>query len=365
MSTRYKDVFEAQPRFVNRWWYSAFQVAAGYTGGGLSLVDQGMVPFQRTYIMIISLIFVILAGNHGLPIFLRLTIWVWSKFLEENSDLDQTLHFLLDHPRRLCQSPPLLDTILRFPSHQTWFLVIVLVLFSGIELFSFMVLDEGLSVTDSLPVGTRLIDGLFQGVAARASGFAIVSISNLAPSVLFLYVVMMYIAVYPVAMSIRATNVYEERSLGVFETNVVWNEDEPGLSEATTRGERIGKYLGWHLRRQLALDLWWLIIGVWLVCIVERTNMMDPGKPWFDLFRICFELVSAFAGIGLSMGTPNNNYSFSGEFSPLAKLVVIVIMLRGRHRGLPSAVDRSILLPSEFKSNPSRQVVDKDLGQGF
>lgn len=227
-----------------------------------------------------------------------------------------------------------------------------------------MVLDAGLSVTDSLPVGTRLIDGLFQGVAARASGFAIVSLSNLAPSVLFLYIVMMYIAVYPVAMSIRSTNVYEEKSLGVFETSAVQSEDEPDFSDVA-RSERIGKYLGWHVRRQLAIDLWWLIIGIWLVCIIERTNIMDPEKPWFDVFRICFELVSAFAGIGLSMGTPNNNYSFSGEFSPLSKLVVIVIMVRGRHRGLPSAVDRSILLPSEFKNNPSNpQAVDKDVEDG-
>ncbi len=35
---------------------------------------------------------------------------------------------------------------------------------------------------------------------------------------------------------------------------------------------------------------------------------------------------------------PQNNYSFSGEFSPLAKLVVIVIMLRGRHREYPFLV---------------------------
>jgi hypothetical protein len=59
------------------------------------------------------------------------------------------------------------------------------------------------------------------------------------------------------------------------------------------------------------------------------------------LLRTVFELVSAFGGIGLSLGIPTENFAFSGAFSPLSKLVVIVIMVRGRHRGLPVAIDRA------------------------
>ncbi len=32
----------------------------------------------------------------------------------------------------------------------------------------------------------------------------------------------------------------------------------------------------------------------------------------------------------------------------LSKLVISVVMLRGRHRGLPVALDRAVLMPSEF-----------------
>lgn len=62
--------------------------------------------------------------------------------------------------------------------------------------------------------------------------------------------------------------------------------------------------------------------------------------PW-PCYIVVFELVSAFGGIGLSLGLPSDNFSFSGAFGPLSKLIVIVIMLRGRHRGLPVAVDRA------------------------
>jgi hypothetical protein len=33
----------------------------------------------------------------------------------------------------------------------------------------------------------------------------------------------------------------------------------------------------------------------------------------------------------------------------LSKLVICLVMLRGRHRSLPVAIDRAIMLPSEFK----------------
>lgn len=49
-----------------------------------------------------------------------------------------------------------------------------------------------------MSVASRVVDALFQGLAARASGFAIVPIANMAPALQFLYVIMMYIAIYPV-----------------------------------------------------------------------------------------------------------------------------------------------------------------------
>jgi len=52
-------------------------------------------------------------------------------------------------------------------------------------------------------------------------------------------------------------------------------------------------------------DIWWLVWGVFLVAIVERGNILDEEKKWFDMFRVLFELVSAFGGIGLSLGLPS------------------------------------------------------------
>jgi hypothetical protein len=42
-----------------------------------------------------------------------------------------------------------------------------------------------------------------------------------------------------------------------------------------------------------------------------------------------------------------------GAFKPLSKLVIVMVMLRGRHRGLPVAIDRAVLLPDELAQNDS------------
>ena len=37
----------------------------------------------------------------------------------------------------------------------------------------------------------------------------------------------------------------------------------------------------------------------------------------------------------------------------LSKLAVSAVMIRGRHRGLPVALDRAVLMPSEFLTTDS------------
>ncbi|TFK56780.1 TrkH-domain-containing protein, partial [Heliocybe sulcata] len=251
----YDSVFASQFRLVPKAWFSAFQALSAYTGGGLSLVDAGMTPFVSSYTMVISLGMLIMAGNMLMPVFLRLIVWIIYQLLPKGSSSREPVQFLLDHPRR-CY-------IYLFPSHQTWFLVAVFFFLTAIEWAGFEVFDIGLPVITDVPEGPRVLAGLFQSLGVRASGFSIVSLGSLAPATKLLYIVMMYISAYPIAMSIRSTNVYEERSLGVFQAGAAdESEDEP-------KGEIFSKYLGWHVRRQLAYDLWWLAGAVLLICIVE------------------------------------------------------------------------------------------------
>lgn len=144
---------------------------------------------------------------------------------------------------------------------------------------------------------------------------------------------MMYISVFPIAISMRKTNVYEEKSLGIYAS------EEEGSGESS--------YLGTHLRRQLSFDLWFVFLGFFLISIIEGTRLGNDKDIKFTLFSVLFEIVSAYGTVGLSLGYPDTSTSFSAQFKPLSKLIIIAMQIRGRHRGLPYALDRAILLPSE------------------
>ena len=68
-----------------------------------------------------------------------------------------------------------------------------------------------------------------------------------------------------------------------------------------------------------------------------------------------FEVVSAYANVGLSLGHPTVMTSLSGEFTTISKVVVCAMMIRGRHRGLPYSVDRAVILPGQEESNGAGQ----------
>lgn len=164
------------------------------------------------------------------------------------------------------------------------------------------------------------------------------NLADLHPAIQVSYLIMMYISVLPIAISVRRTNVYEEKSLGIWASPSEEDEDENEPS-----------YVSAHLRRQLSFDLWYIFLGLFIISIAEgkRLQSNSPDDQGFTLFAVLFEVVSAYGTVGLSLGYPTINASFSTEFGVISKLIIIAMQIRGRHRGLPYELDRAILLPSE------------------
>jgi Trk-type K+ transport system membrane component len=92
---------------------------------------------------------------------------------------------------------------------------------------------------------------------------------------------MMYISAYPIAMVVRGTNVYEERSLGVYQDRAE-QEQAPEPQE----GEVFSKYLGWHVRQQLAFDIWWLAAALLLMDIIEARQHGSFSRLMGDIHRM-------------------------------------------------------------------------------
>ncbi|KAK9333811.1 cation transport protein-domain-containing protein [Lipomyces starkeyi] len=381
-SGRYRPVVESyaqQPA-----WWGAFTATTSFMDVGLTIVPTSMIQFQLAIFPLLMMGFLIVIGNTGFPCMLRIIIWILAKVFPDGSATQESLFFLLDHPRR-CFT-------LLFPSSATWWLFSVLVILNVVDLILFIVLDIGNPLVTSWSAGQKILDGLFQAISTRTAGLSIVDLSQLHPAVQVSYLVMMYISVMPIAISVRRTNVYEEQSLGIYvspdeededeemdeyaarEADIPLDNDVPGAGGQARRSmnaedaEKIrrrssgGKskprykrkqkkkndsFVSNHLRRQLSFDLWYIFLGVFIICIAEGEKLQDPNNIDFSIFNVLFEVVSAYGTVGLSLGYPNTDTSFSAQFTTLSKLVIVAMMIRGRHRGLPYALDRAIILPSE------------------
>ncbi|KAG1329837.1 hypothetical protein G6F62_007499 [Rhizopus arrhizus] len=343
---------------VEPWFFSFFLSLSAFTNLGLNSLDASMVPFQNAPCPLILCIILILVGNTAFAIMLRFIIWVCYRLTPRSKELTkETFRYLLDHPRR-CYTT-------LFPSTQTWWLLIVLVIITLIELVSFLALNYWLPVLSDISWGSRFLDGLFQSVATRNAGFSVISLADLNPGSQLVYIVAMYISVYPVAISMRNSNIYQERALGIFrgENEEPQEFSEVELSEApfiklkrhstmTSIANQSKKLLRGpdffvitQVQRQLTSDICWVITGIFLICVIEAQPIMSPSP--ITIATVIYECVSAFGNVGASTGYPNTSASQAAQYRTLSKLVLIALMYRGRHRGLPASIDRSILLPSD------------------
>lgn len=213
-----------QPGDLNPGWWASFLVVSGYGNCGLSLLDQNMIRklefTTRSYSFF--------------PSFLRLTVWTTAKLVPAHSKIHHSLSFLLHHPRRCF--------ILLFPSINTWYLTAVQASLHLLLWIFWFLLQIDYPTIISIPPGNRTISGLFQAIGIRSAGMYIINMSEIAPALLVLYTGAMYIAGLPIIVSIRSTNVYEERSLGVQKPEKRFDETKSERSE--TNGLR--RLVGFH-----------------------------------------------------------------------------------------------------------------------
>ncbi|KAG4438610.1 hypothetical protein IFR05_005893 [Cadophora sp. M221] len=312
----------------NKIWWAFYSAQTMMDNLGFTLTPDSMITFQDATFPMIVMTFLAYAGNTFYPIFLRLVIWTAFKLVPKTSSLKEPLQFLLDHPRR-CYT-------LLFPSHPTWILFGILFAMNFIDVLLIIVLDLHNEAVTNLSPGPRLLAAIFQAASARHTGTATFNLAAVNPAVQFSLLVMMYIAVYPIAISVRASNTYEEKSLGLY------SDDHLDVDEHNPRS-----YIMMHLRNQLSFDLWYIFFGIFCICIAEADKITDLTNPAFSVFPIFFEVVSAYGNVGLSLGHPTVMTSLCGQFTPFSKLIICAMMIRGRHRGLPYQLDRAILLPNE------------------
>lgn len=226
---------------------------------GFTLTPDSMISFRDAKWPMILMSFLAFAGNTLYPVFLRLTIWLMSKITPKSSPTHEPLKFLLNHPRR-CYT-------LLFPSRPTWILFSIIFALNFIDVLLIILLDLDNPEVSSLTLSSRIPAAIFQAASARHTGTATFNLANVNPAVQLSLLIMMYIAIFPIALSIRLSNTYEEKSLGIWEQEETVNE-ENGKS-----------YLLTHMKNQLGFDLWYIFLGTFCLCISESKRIADVNEP--------------------------------------------------------------------------------------
>lgn len=390
---KYNDLIEQYG--VSPGMFGVTVVLSAFNNHGITVLPTSIADFWQTAYIPVILSFLIMAGNVALPIMLRFIVWVVFNCSPRYGQTRETLGFLLDHPRRCF--------MLLFPIHATWWLGGTVILFMLIEVSLFMILDCGdHSPHPDMSGGPRLLSAYFQSVAVRTVGFTIIDVAAQAPGMLVLNIIMIYVAIYPVAMSIRKSNVYEEQDLGrrhgfkalpprlqrtgtigsgwtasrmsssapnstlklrkPFSAegedsddrsiqsgasghrsveNVEQEEHELDSVDPQDEVDDSPSTLTDHIRRQLSVDVWSFVLGLLLISISEGGSI-TRGK--YSLFEVLYEVLSAHCCVGLTMGLTGTNLSTSAGFSNVGKLILMAVMIRGRHRGMPYEIDRAVML---------------------
>jgi len=302
---------------VSGWWSSIFLTFSAFNNAGFALNARNLIPMASDYYVLILLSILILFGNTAFPIVLRFIVFVIHRYKEKNKPKDlQVYKFMMKNPRRVYTH--------LFPAYETKFLVVVLAVTLLLELIAFVALDWNREVLAPYRGDQKILIGYFQSVCTRTGGFNVVDLSMVHSAVLVMYVAFMYISAYPVAITVRNSNV----------SDVYISADTGNTVKVISQ-------------KLIVRDVLVVYLAFFVICILEAPSL--DTENGFTIFALLFEVVSAYGTVGISLGHPTTVASLSTRFSTTSKLIMCVVMLLGRHRGLPDSVDQAVQLPKELK----------------
>ncbi|CAI7815042.1 unnamed protein product, partial [Closterium sp. NIES-54] len=312
-----------------------------FSNTGAALLNDNLMGFVRAPALIIVTSVFILIGNTMYPPTLRALLLLLRRF--SRGEQRFVYSYLLVHPRK-CYTH-------LFPPRSTVMLVLTVLAFNLTEFVFFCANDWTSPALDGFASGTKVLAGYFQSVSTRNAGFNVIVIALLRPPMLLLYLGMMYVAVYPLYLTRQSSReqreVYDDEDIGVF-----WEDLQGGVLDHGVFTQSRGLLL-----RDSAM----LFMALLVICLIESANITNDISN-FNIFNIAFELISGYGNVGLSLGYTcppeagpscvSPPYSFSGVWSPWSKLVLVLVMLLGRHRGLPDNIDAAISIPNRNQFIP-------------
>ncbi len=264
-------------------WLSIFHSISAWNNAGFSLFKDNLIGYQSSWQINLVIPFLIIFGGIGYQVIFETYLCVRDRLLRKPGRLILSLNF------KVVTSTTL-----------------ILLIMGTVAIFLTELRNP--ETLGSLSFGEKLLAAWFQAVVPRTAGFNSLDYSKMTTAALFITIGLMFIGGSPggTAGGIKTTTL---RVLSSCTRSILQGKDEVHL-----------------YKRQVAINLVLKAVAVLLgsaTTVIISTTLITLTDPKVEFIRVLFEVVSAFATVGLSTG-------ITAGLSAAAKLVLIANMYIGR-----------------------------------
>lgn len=296
-------VFIPQFGFLKGSWYSIFHAISAFCNAGFDLMGSVSGPFSsltsyvNNFTITITISLLIILGGLGFPVILDII---------KNKKLSK----------------------LNIHSKLVLFTTAILIAIGMV--FILVVEYNNKKTLGSLGFGGKLLASLFQSVTTRTAGFNTIDLTMMKESTLFVMINLMLIGASPASTGggIKTTSLAT-----IILTVRCFILGRPDI-------EVFERRIGTTIVRK-ALGIFFIGISV----AVLGTLLISLTQPQFTLLESGFEVASAFATVGLSIGG-------SATLSGIGKILIMMFMFMGRVGSL--TIFMALLSRSTKKNQPVR-----------
>lgn len=276
-------VFVPEHGFAYGLWLSIFHSVNSWNNAGFSLFRDNLIGYQTSVLLNLTVSGLIIMGGIGYQVIFEMYLWLRDRLLRKSSCLVFSLNF------KVAISTTLL-----------------LLIVGTIALF--LVEVNNPDTLGNLSFGNKLMAAWFQSVVPRTAGFNTIDIGKMTETGLFIIIALMFIGTNPGSTGggIKTTTV---RVLTSCTKAILQGKEEVQLYQ-----------------RQVAYPLILKAVGVLVgsgTTVMISTILISLTDPEITFIQNLFEVVSAFATVGLSTG-------ITASMSPAGKLIIIMTMYVGR-----------------------------------
>ena len=262
--------------FQKALFYGVFHSISAFCNAGFSLFTNGLEGFSQSIMLNLTISYLIILGGIGFAVITSFVTVIRKDINRFN--LTSKLAILIS----------------------------IILTFGGTVLFLLMEYNNPSSI-GNMGFLEKLTVSFFQSVTTRTAGFNTVPLANLESGTVFLFLILMFIGASPGS----AGGGIKTTTIGVIAFYVI------GVVKGRKQTELFNRRIGWEIINRAVSVLFLSILYISIITIIILT--IEP----FDFEKVIFEVISAFATVGLTLGITPDLHWFS-------KVLIIITMFVGR-----------------------------------